>query len=47
MKQENTLISVQLPKELLEKIKVKAKEKNLSMTAYIRLLLTEKCKEDN
>lgn len=38
---ETTLISLQLPKELLEEIKRRAEELNISMSSYIRLKLTE------
>ena len=41
MKIENTTISLQLPKVLLEELKSKAKENNISTTAFIRLKLTE------
>lgn len=38
---ETTLISLQLPKILLDEIKEKAEELNISMSSYIRLKLTE------
>ncbi len=41
MKEENTTISLQLPKVMLQQLKEKAKENNISTTAYIRLKLTE------
>ena len=41
MKKETTLISMQFPKELLEEIKRRAEELNISMSSYIRLKLTE------
>lgn len=47
LKENNTLISLQLPKELVAKVKENAAAMNLSMTAYIRLLLTRVCEEGN
>ena len=44
MKEENTTISLQLPKIMLQNLKEKAKENNISTTAYIRLKLTEALK---
>lgn len=44
MKEENTTISLQLPKIMLQSLKEKAKENNISTTAYIRLKLTEALK---
>ena len=41
MKEEKAMISLQLPKEMLERIKAAAKDNNISTTAYIRLKLTE------
>lgn len=41
MKEENTAISLQLPKVMLEDLKSFAKKNNISTTAYIRLKLTE------
>ena len=46
MKEENTAISLQLPKIMLEDLKQLAKENNISTTAYIRLKLTEVLKKE-
>lgn len=42
---ETTLISLQLPKELLEEIKQRAEELNISMSSFIRLKLTEELRK--
>ena len=47
MKDENTTISLQLPKVMLQELKTRAKENNISTTAYIRLKLTEILKSNN
>ena len=44
MKNTDTVISLQLPKDLVTKIKEEASNMGLSMTAYIRLILIEKLK---
>ena len=46
MKEENTAISLQLPKAMLENLKALAKENSISTTAYIRLKLTEILKKE-
>lgn len=38
MKEEKTLISIQLSKILLDRIKLKAEKHQLSVSAYLRLL---------
>ena len=43
---ENTLISLQLPKELLEQVKSEAENLNISMAAYIRMKLTEEMRKN-
>ena len=43
---ENTLISLQLPKELLEQVKSEAENLNISMAAYIRMKLTEEIRKN-
>lgn len=43
---ENTLISLQLPKELLEQVKSEAESLNISMAAYIRMKLTEEMRKN-
>lgn len=44
MRDTDTVISLQLPKDLVLKIKEEAANMGLSMTAYIRLILIEKLK---
>ena len=46
MKEDKSIISLQLPKEMLEKIRALAKDNNISTTAYIRLKLTEILKKE-
>ena len=41
MKDSNTLISIQISKVLYEDIKQLARENEMTMTAYIRLLLKQ------
>lgn len=41
------LISLQIEKELLNKIKEKAKQESLTVSSYIRLLCLKDLKENN
>lgn len=42
-----TLISLQIEKELLNKIKEKAKQESLNVSSYIRLLCLKDLREKN
>lgn len=39
MQEKDTVISLKLPKHIVEAVKARAEEYDLSMTAYIKLLL--------